>query len=193
MNTSFNELTGVNSWHINQGESAALWKLYGDAIAIRSSVGRLTKSIGSFQVETKDGHLEPVPLVISKVKYLSDNDYKVPSNNVYNAVLRKRYSFSHERELRAVISVWAGPRLDDDAIFPFYLGTGIVFPKLEQEMRSQNGILVPVDLTKLIHSVVVSPLAPSFAFELVKRLTARILPKVSVEKSRLNVGPSLAN
>src|SRR5258706_406031 len=37
----------VNCWHVNEGESAAMWDLYANSkgIAIRSTVGRLKKSL----------------------------------------------------------------------------------------------------------------------------------------------------
>jgi hypothetical protein len=94
----------VNCWHINEHESAAMWKLHlksPEGIAIRSTFGRLKESLSEAQQEVD----------IGRVRYI---DYK--SDRVSGAIMDrvalgmyKRKSFAHEQELRAVH--WDGSSL----------------------------------------------------------------------------------
>lgn len=88
----------VNCWHMNEHESAAMWKLYTqtkESICIQSTYQRL-----------HDG-LQPVDdqVYIGVVKYIDYNSDLVPDGRVFGPFIYKRRSFEHERELRAFI--WA--------------------------------------------------------------------------------------
>ena len=86
----------VNCWHINANESAAMWKLYmksGEGVAIQSTVGQLIKAANR-STDT---------VYIGEIKYLDYNNESFDRGNSFNAIVCKRQSFAHERELRAVI------------------------------------------------------------------------------------------
>jgi hypothetical protein len=83
----------LNSWHINEYESAAMWKLYlesDEGIAIQSTLGRLNKSLK----DTKE------TIFIGKIKYIDYEKESIPESNQYYPFLYKRKSFEYEKELR---------------------------------------------------------------------------------------------
>jgi hypothetical protein len=130
----------VNCWHINKGESEAMWRLYSDngkGIAIKTSLGALKEAIGArdsaFQVN------------IYPVKYLDFFDDKLkPADCIEDghlAPLLKRLSYEHEREVRAFIvhkpeTVRDGLNLEEWKPVP---------------------VRIPVDVSRLLKAVHVSP------------------------------------
>lgn len=82
-------MSHANCWHINEGESAALWNQYGgdqNAVAIKSTSKRLRDELES----------KPYWMAFGKVKYGLNGD-------VENSVFRKREDFKYEKEYRAVV------------------------------------------------------------------------------------------
>jgi hypothetical protein len=84
----------INCWHMNEHESAAMWKLYSrssEAIGIRSTDARLRACL-------------PDDINIGTVKYIDyHGDSYVAEGNVAFPYVHKRRSFELERELRAVM------------------------------------------------------------------------------------------
>jgi Protein of unknown function (DUF2971) len=93
-----NEKFGASCWHINEGESEAMWRLYGAAgagIAIESTRERLEAAM-------KDA--APHPVHIDPVRYMDfDNDPIDKGGHRHLMGFIKRKSFEHEQELRAVV------------------------------------------------------------------------------------------
>lgn len=92
----------VNCWHINETESAAMWKIYSDVgkgIAIQTTIQSLRKAL----IEANDNF----KIKIGVIKYLDFYDTELkPFECIVDgsfAPLLKRDSYSHERELRACI------------------------------------------------------------------------------------------
>jgi len=85
--------TFINCWHMNEHESAAMWKLYAysnEAVAIQSTYQRLFDCL-------------PPKTHVGVVKYIDyDNDW-LPEGNSFYPFLHKRLSFEHEKEIRAVV------------------------------------------------------------------------------------------
>jgi hypothetical protein len=104
----FRDTTLINSWHINNEESAAMWDLYSGknaGVAIQSTYRRLS--------ECFEGNQED-PIFIGMVSYIdfkSDNDLSGVVN-LFDTVLLKRRSFSHESELRAISSLMNDTNLE---------------------------------------------------------------------------------
>src|SRR5918912_1195284 len=91
--------TLVNTWHINEVESAAMWHLYSNnnaGIAIQSTYERLSESFNN----NKENDVW-----ISTVKYIDYNKDLSGLSNIFEAFTCKRLSFQHERELRAFTSL----------------------------------------------------------------------------------------
>lgn len=83
---------GINSWHISEYESEAMWNLYtlsGQGIAIESTIKQL---IASAYTEQK--------FDVQPVEYI---DFESQEFNGTSSIFLKRKSFEHEQELRAIV------------------------------------------------------------------------------------------
>lgn len=130
-------LTKINCWHINEHESAAMWKLYladGKGIAIQSTISRLQSALYPFHLKPEYG---AETIKIGKVKYIDYKSEVMDDKSMLGRYFYKRKSFSHERELRAVISL----RMAEEY--------GVPIPK--------KGINVSVDLDKLVSNIYLAP------------------------------------
>jgi hypothetical protein len=82
----------VSCWHMNENESAAMWKLYSksdESIAIQTTYSALAKVL-------------PESCMMGLVKYISYEHDMISEDNLFWRFLHKRRSFEHEREVRAV-------------------------------------------------------------------------------------------
>jgi|PersoiStandDraft_1058852.scaffolds.fasta_scaffold29681_2 hypothetical protein len=87
--------TYVNCWHMNEHESAAMWRLYAksdEAIAIKSRYSTLVRCI--------DEHC-----YVGQIVYLDYEVDPMPQGNALIPFVCKRMSFEHEHELRAVTTL----------------------------------------------------------------------------------------
>ncbi|WP_198407569.1 hypothetical protein [Pseudomonas syringae] len=144
--------TFVSCWHESEHESEAMWRLYStflaNAVAVRTSYQSLYIS------------LDRDPLIaIGRIKYI---DLKNSYAGVNDAFWRKRKSFEHEREVRALLS-------DYDT----------------QDL----GKIVKCNLEILIEEVLVSPKAPDWFIHLVNDVNEKFGLKVKVSPSELNEVP----
>ena len=92
-----NDKFGASCWHINEGESEAMWRLYGPTgagIAIESTRARLEAAL-------KDS--APHPVIIDPVRYMDFDDDPIDRGGGDPIGFIKRKSFEHERELRALV------------------------------------------------------------------------------------------
>jgi hypothetical protein len=158
------ERSCVNCWHLNPDESAAMWKLYGasdHAVAIRSTTRRLIASMREHEL----------PVYIGRVRYVDYDRTPIPEHNLYHALLHKRLSFEHEREVRAITSF--DPRFRN--------------PK---EGHMPVGVEVMVDLEELIEAIFVAPNAPTDFLPTVGRAVADSgFPRLPINQSRLGEDP----
>lgn len=86
----------ISCWHMNEGESDAMWKLYsrhGDGVAIQSTFKQLKES---FNRSTKN-------IYYSEVQYIDHEiwEWKDLPITVCIPFILKNIAFQHERELRA--------------------------------------------------------------------------------------------
>lgn len=104
--------TLINCWHMNEYESAAMWKLYssGDGTICIQSAEETLRRLLNQKAE------------VATVQYIDYETEWIPEGNVITPFLRKRKSFEHERELRAIIwdpplakgvgsTIWSQPRM----------------------------------------------------------------------------------
>jgi hypothetical protein len=99
--------TIVSCWHMNEGESMAMWKLYlssGEGVAIRSTFDRLTSCLrrynGHYKGYNADNTQKEILIHVGMVQYV-DFDSPGPSRHVPRILLQRK-SFKHEHEVRAV-------------------------------------------------------------------------------------------
>ncbi|HEV2379605.1 MAG TPA: DUF2971 domain-containing protein [Terriglobia bacterium] len=144
------KLVLVNCWHMNPTESAAMWKLYApgkQGVAIDSTFGRLRDS---FSAAKENVH-------IGEVKYADFSDQSSRLGNAFLHFLRKRRSFEHERELRALV-----------------YGTDV--------LDAETGLAITVDLATLIQTVFVAPVADAWFLKVVKSVAG----KYEIDESKVS-------
>jgi hypothetical protein len=140
--------TFISCWHESDHESAAMWRLYSrylpNALAIRTSLRGLYHALG------RNPHIQ-----IGRVHYLDMNKEYAGVNEAF---WRKRSSFQHEREVRAIAT----------------------------DFRSTEfGKMIKCDLAELIEQVFVSPEAPRWLFDVVNAVNEKFGVRVSVTESSL--------
>lgn len=155
------EFTAVNCWHLNEYESAAMWKLYlksDEGIAIQSDFKRLKSSFidNKYQIH------------VGKVQYVDYNIERIPDYPL-SSFLYKRKSFSHEQELRAIIQKLPPKGITKRSKRPF-----------------DNGIYISVDLNLLINRIYLAPACPKWLFELTKSVTQKYGLDKEVKQSSLD-------
>ncbi len=158
---------GVNCWHINAHESAAMWKLYGESsgsVAIQSTVDALQAS------------LEPQDVTIGRIQYLDFDKDELPNFLLaQEPCFLKRKSFAHENELRAmtiIVDVSLAQLVNDPPL------------------NTSSGKALRCRLRTLIKKVYVSPTAPKWFTDTVKGVLKRYkLTEIDVVQSDLDRDP----
>lgn len=131
----------LNSWHINEYESEAMWKLFGGAghsIAIRTTFGRIMSEMA------------PHELTAGKVLYKDMIKDDCVISDIFDFALLKRKPFEHEREFRLIFINDGG---DDN-------------PRLLDSF----GLHIPVEPADIVDKIYVSPLSEPWQFELTQAI-----------------------
>ncbi|MEW6330612.1 MAG: DUF2971 domain-containing protein [Pseudomonadota bacterium] len=140
--------TFVNCWYASNNESEAMWRLYcgaGHGVAVQTTYASLVDSI-------KNNN----DLFIGLVSYIDYEREGFPSANVFYPVMHKRLAFSHEREVRMVIS-------------PTKYRAAPPEP-------APLGLTVEWDPTSLIEAVYVDPYAPEYYYEAAQSIVENLAP-----------------
>ena len=155
----------VSCWHMSEHESAAMWSLYSkgqDALCIQTTYRLLAETLGP-----------TVPIGI--VQYVDYEREWIPEDNPLLPFLYKRESYRHESEIRPIINL---SKLD--AMGKYQL----------KGKPPCEGILRPVDLTRLIQSVYIAPNTPNWFHELIVQVSNSFgLVKIPIIKSSLDKEP----
>jgi hypothetical protein len=149
----------VNSWHMNEAESAAMWRVFSSShqsICIQSTYARLRRVL-------------PKDVDIGYVKYILYERDQIPFGNAWWPLLHKRKAFEYERELRAV---WTDTNSLECSNRP-----------------ERDGVWKRVDLQELIESIYVSPGGEHWFVKLVKKILKRYGKDVEVRQSDLASEP----
>ena len=161
-------VTLVSCWHESCHESEAMWRLYSretEGIAIKTDSGSFKQCFTTVR-----------PSRLGRVNYI---DYATSFSSLGDTVrpcFFKRQIFEHEHEVRAVIQ----HILDDGN-------------RLKLSPCFDVGKYYQVDLSILIHEVVVSPYAQDWLVELVQSVADRYNLKAPVVKSPLGDPPKWAS
>jgi len=167
----------LNCWHMNDVESAALWRLYSEnkyeTIAIQTTFGKLKSEIENKWSRDGGPH-------ITKVKYDIENAGEPignpPEGRLFSALSRaniiyKRKSFEHEQELRAFIYQGFDKEIKEKCLRNE--------AHLEKLMKERDEFKrIPIDPVKLIEKVYVSPFAKDLFVELVKNVSGELKDRV---------------
>jgi len=155
----------INCWHINNYESAAMWKLYlksDEGIAIQSTYSKLKKSL-----------IDRETVYLGKVIYLDYDTDSIDERNLLGPFVHKRRSFAHEQEIRALVTKW-----------PIF-NTSIDF----KQNTIEHGLKIKVDLETLVEKVFVAPGAPVWFADLIKSIIVQYGFSFEVVHSKLNENP----
>jgi len=153
----------INCWHMNDHESAAMWKVHSqsnESIAVQSTYKRLRDCL-------------PGKVDIGIVRYIDYESDWLPEGNAFYPFFHKRMSFEHERELRAVISDWP-------------ISQGQIQLSRNQ---SESGKSVEVDLAVLVESIYVAPYSAAWFRQLVERVASNYIEEKAVVQSSLSDSP----
>lgn len=169
----FLENVGINCWHANDTENAAMWKVYlssKDGIAIKSTIKNLKESfnfneedvvyIGNIHYndyefndidmdynEYLENVIELADKEISK-KFLSDSDIlNKLAKHYYPLIMSKRKEFEYGKEIRLISPI---------------------NQKTKIKRLKNDGKFVNSDLNTLIEEIVISPSSDKWYVDLVK-------------------------
>jgi hypothetical protein len=169
----------VNCWHINNGESDAMWKLYGAAtgetVAIKTTVGRLIKALEK----------SPIPVYIGKMRY---DEHDRPQDCLYWSATCKRKPFRHEKELRLCASSASGDNPPDLSQLKKAFVTLGLDNKSDVEILKEigeKGIAVSVDLDCLIREVIVCPNSQPSLLDSLEYILSKNFSHIKIKKSLL--------
>jgi hypothetical protein len=168
--------TAINCWHMNEGESDAMWKLYlksDEGVAVQSTFARLSDSFRETEQE----------VYIGAVKYIDFETEQIPEihhvGHYFSPFLYKRNSFEHERELRALIQdVPRRSRMNSKS--------GQVEPVIDMDAPGWGaGKAIPIRLKTLVEAIYVCPTSPEWIRGVVEGLVKRYKLNVPVNQSTL--------
>jgi len=145
--------TGVNCWRIDDQESHGMWRIFvksDEGLAIESTLEKLTGSVSAGKYD----------LGIGKVRYIDYAKQKIPITDLMNPFFYKQNYFKHEKELRLICF-----RIDGVTSGPVAMPNYRPLPA--------GGLDLPVDVSKLINTIYVSPYAPKWFCALVERMVQR--------------------
>lgn len=160
--------TFISSWHIQECESAAMWRLYmksDEGIAVQSTTKKLYAAL-----DRVDSH----SFCIGKIKYIDYEKDMIPLDNMFEVVLHKRKSFEHERELRVLVSQL---ETEDNKI------------KVPKEGEIAQGVEIPIDVNTLVEKVYVSPTAQTWQKNVLESVVKKLGFQFTVVQSSLNRTP----
>lgn len=167
MNKHWPRYNAVSCWHVNEHESAAMWKLYlksDEGIAVQSTYEKLRTSI-----------IDDEKAYVGLVTYIDYERDWVDAGNVLTPFVHKRKSFEHEREVRALITKWPVGAKNEGLNF--------------KEDTIDGGLKIKVDVERLIERVYVAPSSPVWFADLVRAVIQRYGYNFEVVHSRLDEKP----
>jgi len=153
----------VSCWHMNEFESAAMWKLYtktNESICIQSTYEKLASVLHD-------------KIYIGEVQYVDYNREWIGERNLFTPYMHKRKSFEHEHEIRAIS--------DQSPKIPMPMESG--------ETPPEFGVWHDIDLHQLIERIYIAPSSPIWFRELVEKVTVRYGFEIDVIKSSLDDEP----
>ncbi|TMT85392.1 DUF2971 domain-containing protein [Haloterrigena sp. H1] len=154
---NFRKSMFLNCWHANDTESAAMWDLYGNedkSIAIVSTIERMKDAFKETEETVYIGDLFYVDFYSDLHDIDRESEAKIArvinrteNPNAFQQILFKRQEFSHEHEVRAVISDMSN------------MG--------DEEENSKLYFNISIDINKLIEGIYIAPDTPSWFSQVV--------------------------
>ncbi|MFA7359491.1 MAG: DUF2971 domain-containing protein [Candidatus Kapaibacterium sp.] len=142
------DINYISCWHYNSIESAAMWRLYlksNEGICIQTDINSFKES---FEKEQKSVFIGMVRYKdYGNDSYYTDYDMKklrFAGFNMFLPFIHKRKIYEHEKEYRAIVPI------NDDSC------------------KDKSGILIKVNLIKLIKRIILAPSCPEWFEDLVR-------------------------
>jgi hypothetical protein len=165
--------TYISCWHQNDGESAAMWKLYlksGEGIALQTSFGLLRSELDQ---STR-------PIRIGRVRYCDYKKDSIPGgqprkigvayvSGLFAPFIHKRLGFLHENEVRAVFQ---------DS-----------YNSVDDLPESEFGLPVTVNVEKLVENVYVAPGTPAWLRDTVQSVLNKFEIDLRIQPSEFDEPP----
>lgn len=201
MYNSFRYFTFINCWHMNENESGAMWDLYlktNEGIAIQSHFENFTSALENSEEAVHVGEVE----------YINFEEETVPEMTTFIPYLRKRESFHHESELRAIVR--STPEInqleEDDERQEIDLlmdsedyilsvdedgknGYIPINPNALSQMPKLKGKFIKIDLNELIDKIYLAPTSPEWFEDLVQKVLDTYDVDVPITRSNLDTDP----
>lgn len=154
-------ITYATCFHINEYESAAMWKLYADnaGIAVQTRIGKL---ISALECEKEN-------VYIGKVNYIDEKKDILKYIDNFGLTFTKRKSFISEQELRCTIV------FDKDYV---------LYDHWVDESKP-IGYNAELNVSEFIENIYISPYAPTYLKEIVMDILDKYNIKASVIESDL--------
>jgi len=167
----------ASCWRVGEGESMAMWDLYGKGsgiVAVKTTVDKLKLAIAE----------SPLRIFLGTVKYI---DWRVApwDNNSLAMCFRKDLSYEHETEVRAII--W------DEGIIARNMSDAIVAarsrsdypnsgrePFILRKEDGEHGIRAPFPPARLVREVVIGPREGRWVAGLVESVLKRYGLKINM-------------
>ncbi len=166
-NITRNQITSnyISCWHMNNRESVAMWGNYAHSgIAIQSTYTRLINWCNTAAEDIYAG-------VVDYIDYFDEQSF-IPENNGFNFLMHKDLAYSHEMEVRAIVSrnsiLQINPTFDIN--------------KLGINIKINN-------FSDLIENIYISPLADDWFMSIVKSILEKFDINIPVAKSQLAEPP----
>ncbi len=166
----------VNSWCMQEDESNALWRIYGqnnNGVAICSRYKKLVDSL------TPLDH-------VGMINYINYGDDEFETNNLMNYIMHKRREFSYEHEVRVVRWHRVPAKSDDQEVISAFNQTVHV-----EKGGKIVGLNVPIDIESLIDGIIISPYAERWLPKTVDKLVASLGLNISIEDSIMRGTPTI--
>jgi len=172
----FSKQIAISCWHMNEFESAAMWKLYtksNESIAIQTTYSKLRLSLW-----------DQTPLEIGLVLYIDYENDEI-EHTLFSPFMHKRKSFEHEQEVRAIVTIRST------------LGPMEEVRKYDKDCKNKKftiqGVEIPIaadyTMEKLIDKIHINPEAPDWVLDLVGRVVKKYNFEIEVVRSDLNKDP----
>ncbi len=151
-------------------------------MCIQSTFGRLVDSF----MDTEER------VFIGKVQYLDYTKEAIDEGLAFAPFLSKRLSFRHEEELRAIIV-----RSQDTEPVYFHRDGSPATAENYQNARIKNkypdrhGLSVPIDVSKLVSAVYVSPTSATWFKDLAQSMIENLGYEIEIRKSNLAAAPPI--
>jgi len=165
--------TTVNCWHINTGESDAMWQLYlkdNEGVAIKTTAGKLRKVLAGVKQQ----------IGMSKVRYLDyengiwfhDTEYPHPYYNFITPIFHKRLAFDHESELRLYHHDY---QREKDGYW--------------ENLDNPKGELIELNVAELVEEIIFHPTSDAIAQQKVVNAAKKTGYNFKFQKSKMNAEP----